>query len=87
MRLRANSALRLKIAPALLLNQLDRRRLGRQNHHGVMLDPAQGELEDAPAQTEASDLRLTAPGERTLSSVLLEPCVGVSTQSGGAREK
>ncbi len=32
---------------------------GRESHHGIVLDPAQCELADAPVQREAIDLRLT----------------------------
>ena len=31
---------------------------GRESHHGIVLDPAQGKLADAPVQREASELRL-----------------------------
>src|ERR1019366_8742938 len=35
-----------------------RPRSGRESHYGIVLDPAQGELADAPVQREASQLRL-----------------------------
>src|ERR1035437_3972873 len=35
-----------------------RRRPCRESHHGIVLDPDQGELADAPVQREASQLRL-----------------------------
>ncbi len=35
-----------------------RSRPGRESHHGIVLDPAQGDLADAPVQREASELRL-----------------------------
>src|SRR5437868_5736436 len=31
---------------------------GRESHRGIVLDPAQSELADAPVQREASELRL-----------------------------
>src|SRR5208282_1083338 len=35
-----------------------RGRLCRESYYGIVLDPAQGELADAPVQREASELRL-----------------------------
>ena len=35
-----------------------RHRTGRESHHGIVVDLAQGELADAPVQREAIELRL-----------------------------
>ena len=35
-----------------------RPRPGRESHHGIVIDPAQGKLADAPVQREAIELRL-----------------------------
>jgi hypothetical protein len=35
-----------------------RSRPGRESHHGIVIDSAQGELADAPVQREGSQLRL-----------------------------
>jgi len=41
-----------------------RSRPGRESHHGIVLDPAQSELADAPVQREAIELRLGRVGRK-----------------------